>query len=336
MRPHRFLPAALIATVSFAAGSVASASTDTTAGSEDTAAGADSTAPSVTTDSAASATTLGEPSPDDTKEPITVGSADFSESQLLAQIYGQALEQAGFTVDYEMSIGSREAYYGAIESGEIDIVPEYTNSILTYVLRRDDPEALPDAANVDEQIEALGEALPDELTVLTPSEAEDKDTIVCNAEAASQYHLTDLSSLFEAAPDITIGGPPEFEERAFGISGFREQFGAEFAEFVPLGFSEVADALKAGQIDCGNMFSTSPVIATEGFVPLVDDLELVPAEAVLPLVRTDAVNPTLVQTLDAVDEALTTDVLTELLVKVDVDKEGVDVVAKEWLASLEP
>ena len=117
---------------------------------------------------------------------IIVGSADFPENQLLAQIYGQALAQAGFEVDYKLAIGSREVYYKAIEAGEIDLVPEYTNSLLTYVLRLKDPEAVSDAKNVEEQVADLGRQLPDTLEVLTPSTAEDKDVIGCTADAADE------------------------------------------------------------------------------------------------------------------------------------------------------
>ncbi len=145
---------------------------------------------------------------------IIVGSADFPESQLIAQIYGQALAKAGFDVDYQLSIGAREVYYKAIDAGEIDLVPEYTNSLLSFVLRLKDPNALPTATNVDEQITELGTALPDTLQVLTPSTAEDKDVIACTADAAKKYSLTDLSSLAAASKDIKIGGPPEFETRS--------------------------------------------------------------------------------------------------------------------------
>ena len=126
---------------------------------------------------------------------------------MLAQIYGQALEAAGFDVSYEPGIGSREAYLGAIESGEIGLFPEYTGSLLAFI--SDEP---PTAGNVDEQVEALGEALPEGLEVLTPSSAEDKDTIVCTEEVVEEFGLTDLSSLFENSDNITLGAPPEFED----------------------------------------------------------------------------------------------------------------------------
>ena len=266
---------------------------------------------------------------------ITVGSADFPESQLLAQIYGQQLAAAGFDVDYQLSIGAREVYFAAIESGEIDLVPEYTNSLLSFVLRQSDPEALPEATNVEEQVTDLGEALPEGLEVLTPSEAEDKDVIACTQEAADEHGLVTLTDLGEASGEITLGGPPEFETRSpAGIEGFREIYGAEFAEFVPLNIGGVADALAAGEIDCGNLFSTMSVIETGGFVVLEDDKGIVPNEAVLPLVRSEVVTADLEAALDEVNEALDTDTLKELMVRVEADAAAPDVVAEEWLATL--
>ena len=267
---------------------------------------------------------------------ITVGSEVFSESQLLALIYGQALAEAGFDVSYSLAIGAREVYYGAIESGEVDLVPEYTNSLLSFVLRQDDPNAVPEATNVDEQIEALEEALPDTLQVLTPSTAEDKDVIVCTSDVAEEFELATLSDLAAVFDQITLGAPPEFEGRSpFGIVGFQDLLGApDVGEFVPLDLGAVADALSAGEIDCGNMLSTSPVITTEGFVPLEDDQTLVPNEAVLPLVRTEVVDDALTAALDRVNAALDTETLKELMVQVEVDATAPDVVASAWLASL--
>ncbi len=266
---------------------------------------------------------------------LTVGSADFSESVLLAEIYAHALEDAGFTVDRNLNIGSREIYYRAIDTGEVDLVPEYTNSLLSFVLRQDDPSALPDATTIDEQVADLNEALPENLTVLAASTAEDKDVIVCTSEAATEHDLKTLSDLGAVASEIKLGAPPEFEDRApFGLRGFQEIFAAEFAEFVPLQGAAIADALKAGEIDCGNIFSTLPVITTEGFVALEDDQNLVPHEAVLPLIAADAATPDVTEVLDGISAELTTDVLKELLVKVEVDKLSPEVVAEEYVAGL--
>ncbi len=267
-------------------------------------------------------------------ETITVGSANFPESQLLAEIYAQALEAVGIQVARQLNIGSREAYFGAIERGEIDLLPEYTNSLLSFVLRRADPDATPTATNIDEQVAALGEALPDSLQVLEPSTAEDKDVIVCRSDVADELGLTNLSELAAVADRITLGAPPEFETRSpFGLVGFRDLLGAEFAEFVPLGIGEVADALKGGAIDCGNLFSTMSVISTEGFVALDDDQGLVPNEAVLPLIRVDAASEQVVVVLNTVSATLTTDTLKALMVEVEANAVDPAKVAADYLAA---
>jgi osmoprotectant transport system substrate-binding protein len=264
---------------------------------------------------------------------ITVGSADFTESQLLGEIYAQALEAKGFQVSRQLNIGSREVYYPAIVGNEIQVVPDYTNSLLSFVLRQSDPNALPEATDVDGQIAELATVLPADLKVLTPSAAEDKDTIVCTADVAEEHSLTNLTSLFAVADQITLGAPAEFEGRApFGLAGFSEQ-GAEFKSFVPLAFGAIPDALKSGQIDCANMFSTDPAIASNGFVALDDDLKLVPNEAVLPLVRsTVADDPAAVEALDAVSAALTTEGLTDMLQQVSGEAADPAEVAKQFIA----
>ena len=138
-----------------------------------------------------------------------------------------------------------------------------------------------------------------------------------------------------AKANITIGAPPEFETRSpFGLVGFAEIYGADFKEFVPLDFNAIADALAAGEIDCGNLLSTGTRITTDGFVALDDDKGAVANEAVLPLVRSEVVDDTLTATLDEVNSQLDTDTLKELMVKVEVDAAAPDVVAEEWLASL--
>lgn len=261
---------------------------------------------------------------------IVVGSADFPESELLAQIYGQALEAAGFDVDYSLAIGSREVYFGAIEAGDIQLVPEYTNSLLSFVLAPEPAEA----ANLDEQLAALDEVLPDGLEVLTPSIAEDKDVIVCTQEIVDELGFSTLSELAEVADQVTLVAPPEFEERTpFGVVGFREILGAEFGSFEPLAYGDIPAALSGGAADCGNQFSTGSSIAVNDFVVIEDDIGFVPAENVLPLIRSEVATPEAVAALDQVSAALDTAILTDLVAQVEVEALGADVVAADWLAS---
>ncbi len=262
---------------------------------------------------------------------IVVGSADFPESALLAEIYGQALAAAGTDVSYELNIGSREAYITAIEDGEIDLVPEYTGNLLAFLVAPEQPSAV----TVDDQVAALADALPDGLEVLTPSSAEDKDTIVCTQDVVDAHNLTDLSSLFAVADQITLGAPPEFETRTpFGIKGFKDIYGATFKEFVPLASADIKDALSGGQIDCGNIFSTDPAITTDGFVALEDDQNIGASQAIVPLIRSEVVTPEVTATLDQVDAALDTNTLAGLVSEVIVDQRGPDEVAAEFLATM--
>ena len=265
---------------------------------------------------------------------ITVGSADFPESQLLAEIYAQALEADGIDVSRSLNIGSREVYYAAVDSGEIDLLPEYTNSLLSFVLRQADPAATPEATSIAEQVTELSTALPEGLEVLAPSTAEDKDVIVCRGEIADVFGLTSLTDLAEVADQITLGAPPEFEERSpFGLVGFADIYGAEFEEFVPLKIGAVADSLIGGSIDCGNLFSTMSVITTQGLVALEDDKTVVPNEAVIPLIRSEVANEAVTEVLDAVSGVLTTDELKAMMVKIEVDKADPAVVAKDFIAT---
>jgi osmoprotectant transport system substrate-binding protein len=271
------------------------------------------------------------------KPTIVAGSADFPESQLLMEIYAQQLEKNGYTVDRKPAIGAREVYYKAISSEppEITMVPEYTNSLLSYVVKSKDPNAQVTAKNVQEQVTALGQALPASLVVGTPSAAEDKDVIVCTKDVAEKNSLKNLSDLAKVASSITLGAPPEFETRSpFGIPGFKEQYGATFKSFVPLKIGDIPAALKSGAIDCGNLFSTMSVITTEGFVALEDDKVIVPNEAVLPLLTKTAATPEVLTIVDGVSAKLDTDGLKKLMVEIEVDKKAPDVVAKEFVATL--
>ncbi len=321
---------ALIALMSAGAIALAACGSDDKASSTTSAAvttaAAGTTAPAASTPAAGGA-----------KPTIVAGSADFPESQLLMEIYGQQLEKNGYTVDRKPAIGAREVYYKAISADppEITMVPEYTNSLLSYVVKSKDPNAQITAANVQEQIAALGQALPASLVVGTPSTAEDKDVIVCTKAVADKYSLKTLSDLAKVSGNITLGAPPEFETRSpFGIPGFKEKYGATFKSFVPLKIGDIPAALKSGSVDCGNLFSTMSVITTENFVALDDDKVIVPNEAVLPLLTKTVATPEVLAILDGVSAKLDTDTLKKMMVEIEVDKKAPDVVAKEYVATL--
>jgi osmoprotectant transport system substrate-binding protein len=268
---------------------------------------------------------------------IVAGSADFPESQLLMEIYAQQLEKNGIKVDRKPAIGAREVYYKAISSEppEINLVPEYTNSLLSFVVKSKDANAQVTAKNVQEQITALGTALPATLVVGTPSKAEDKDVIVCTKAVADKYSLKTLSDLAKVSGQITLGAPPEFETRSpFGIPGFKDLYGATFKAFVPLKIGDIPAALDSGSVDCGNLFSTMSVITTANYVALEDDKVIVPNEAVLPLMTKSIATPEILAIVNGVSAKLDTETLKKLMVEIEVDKKAPDVVAKEFIATL--
>jgi osmoprotectant transport system substrate-binding protein len=261
---------------------------------------------------------------------IVVGvSGAFTENQLVAEMYAQVLERAGYTVERALDLRSREISQNAIESGEIDLKPEYLSSLLLFL----DPntQASADTAGVAKQDSRLLE--PRGITVLTPSPAQDTNQFVANAQTARQFDLTTISSLVPVAGQLTFGGPPECAQRPFCMPGLNKVYGILFDDFKALdvGGPQTIAALKADEVQVGLLFSTDPRITQNGFVPLMDDKHLQNAENITPVIRTDKLNAEVRRLLDAVSAQLSTEKVTELVGKVVIDKQDVATVAKEFL-----
>jgi osmoprotectant transport system substrate-binding protein len=264
------------------------------------------------------------------KPAITVGSANFPENVVLAEIYAGALEAKDYDVSKQLNVGSREALYPALERGEITVTPEYSGALLAFLT-----EAKSDAKEIGQQVEEISAELPAELTLLEPSAAEDKDTITCNKETVDKYGLTSIEDLAKVGDQITIGGPPEFAKRAgFGIKALKRVYDAEFKKFQPLDVAGplTVAALKDNKVQCANLFSTQSAIPANGFVTLEDPKGLVEAEAVVPLISKEAATPEVTDTLNAVSAALNTENLKELVKRVEVDKDDAETVAQDFLS----
>ena len=256
---------------------------------------------------------------------IVVGSADFSESILLAHIYAGALKADGINASTKTGIGSREVYLKALDEGSVDVMPEYTGGLALYY-DKDFAETDP-----DKTYEALEDLLPEGTAVLEKSAAEDKDSIVVTRETAEGKSLKTMDDLSEVAGELTLGAPSEFKTRSQGIPGLKESYGIEFKTFRPLKAGQATSgALKNGQIDAANIFSTDPSIAANDFVVLEDTKKLFGSQNVVPLVRSE-VQEEVQASLDEVSAKLTTDKLAELLKRTDIDKEDPDQVAADFL-----
>lgn len=261
---------------------------------------------------------------------VTVGSANFPGNALLAEMYAAVLDDAGVDVSTRLNIGNRETYIAGIEDGSIDLIPEYTGALTLYFN--------PDAESTDPEgvYSELQEALPEGLTVLEPSDAEDKDAVVVTRETADEYDLTSIADLEPVAGDLVLGGPPEWEERYTGVPGLREVYGLEFSAFRPLaaGSNLTAQSLVNGQIDAANIFTTDPAIPENDFVVLEDPESLFVAQNIVPLVNEDALNDTIADALNEFSSQLTTEEMTDALSRVVVDGESPADVAREFVDNL--
>lgn len=262
---------------------------------------------------------------------ITVGSADFSESVILAEIYAQVLEAKDYPVERKLSIGAREVYVPALERGEIDLIPEYTGNLLRFLTEEEELPSTREAV-----YEAVAQALDDRnLTALDASEAEDKDAFVVTEDTAERLDLEKVSDLAAHDAELVVGGPPECPQRPACLKGLQDVYGLDFEEFKPiqLGPTMVA-ALEGGEVDVALMFTTDGVIADKGFVVLSDDKGIAGFQAIFPVVRDEVVESygdELVELLNSVTAKLTTEGLTELNKRADVDKQDPDDVAGSWL-----
>lgn len=272
---------------------------------------------------------LSEPTSAGKSGTLTVGSANFPESELLMDIYAQALQAKGLKVATKPNIGSREVYIPALKDGSIDLVPEYTGVLLQYF----DKNAT--VGDAETTYKALKAALPPDLAVLDKSAAEDKDAVVVTKATADKDHLTSLADLAPYAKDMTLGGPPEWKTRETGVPGLAKLYGLHFASFKPLdaGGPLTVQALKNGQIQAGNLFTTDPNIPANNFVVLDDPKNLFGSQNVVPLIRKSALNDTISGALNAVSAKLDTSTLAGLVKQVVIDKKDPSAVAKEFLSS---
>lgn len=289
---------------------------------------------------AATALLAGCSSSDDSSDPlaeekgaggtVVVGSNNFAESILLADIYGEALKAKGIKVEYKPNIGSRETTYGLLKNGSVTVLPEYNGSLLAYL----DPKA--EQKSTEAVNAALKAKLDKKLTVLDSSPAEDKDSVSINAETAEKYNLTEkstLADLKDIAPELILGGSPEFQTRQQGMVGLKEQYGLEFKSFKALdaGGPLTQAALKKNTVQAADIFTTDPTITKEKFVVLQDPKNLFGFANVTPLVHKADLPDEAVEVLNSVSAELDTKTLLDLDSQVQLENKDPLDVAKAWL-----
>ncbi len=262
---------------------------------------------------------------------LVIGSADFPESKIVAEIYAQALEANDFTVVRKLGIGSRETYIPALLDHSIDLVPDYTGNLLQYF----DPTS---TVTIPDRVEsALQRKLPGDLSILTPAPANDTDTVTVTEATANRWKLTTIADLAPYSAQVKFGAPSEFLQRAVGLAGLKAKYDLDItsANFVAIsdgGGPATVRALLDGTVTAANIFSTSPAIPQNKLVVLSDPKNNFLPGNVVPLISSAKKSTAIKTVLDAVSAGLTTKGLTELNAAV-TGNSGVDPdeAARKWV-----
>jgi osmoprotectant transport system substrate-binding protein len=272
------------------------------------------------------------PPPQDPRRPtIRLASFDFPESELLAQLYGQALVKHGFPVEQVVQLGAREVVAPALEQGKVDMVPEYLGSALNF-LNDSNRLATADPGLTHARLEQA--FAPRGVSVLAYAPAQDRNGFVVTGDMARRRGLKKLSDLAPMARQLSFGGPPECAQRALCLKGLEDVYKLRFKRFEAMPSRSVtAAALQTGEIDVGMIDTTDPNLAKSDLIQLADDKRLQPADNVVPVVRreiVDAYGPPLVRLLNAVSAQLTTPELAKLNLQVTDGQPAADAAAG-WL-----
>ena len=265
--------------------------------------------------------------------PIVIGSFDFSESRILAEIFGRALEDRGYPITRLENVASREVMEPALEQGFVDFVPEYQGTALTFLgLGRPLP-----VAGAGETHRKLTKLLGERgIDVLDYAPAENKNEVVVTEATADRFQVKNISDLRAVASQLVIGGPPECPSRPLCLDGLQNAYGLRFKEFRPLdaGGPLTVAALEGGEIDVGILFTTSPAIPIRRLIVLEDDRNLQPSENIVPVVRkevAEAHGMEFTELVNSITERLSTDTLRRLNQRVELGGEAPAEVAHRWL-----
>ncbi|WP_440404371.1 ABC transporter substrate-binding protein [Pseudolysinimonas sp.] len=259
---------------------------------------------------------------------LTVGSANFPENVALAYVYGQALEADGVKVSYKVNIGARAAYIPALEKGEVNLIPEYAGSILSFLDKNANQKSSSEVKS------ALDAKLPKGLSATDFAEAADSDSLNVTSDFASKNDLKSIADLAKL-PSVTVTANPEFETRPDGIPGLKSVYGLNNITFSPIndgGGPATLKALLDGTTQVADIYSTTPSIKENKLVTLEDPKNLFASQQVVPIVTTAKLSDKVKATLNKVSAKLTTDDLLDFNTQISGDaKADPKTVAADWL-----
>jgi osmoprotectant transport system substrate-binding protein len=261
---------------------------------------------------------------------ITVGvSGAFAENQLVAEMYAKVLEANGYTVSRELNLENREIGDQALESGDIDLKPEYTGFELGFW----DPNATTNGSP-EEVAGTLADAAAERgLVTYGISPANSTNVFVTLPATAEERSLTDLSSVAPVSGELTLGAPADCPDQPFCIPGLKDVYGIEFGEVRPLdpGGKKTVAALDSGAVDIAEFFSLDPTITDKGYVVLTDDQNLQANGNFVPLVRDEVASEELGALLDSVTTTLTDENMRDMVGQVQNEQRELGDVASEYL-----
>ena len=259
---------------------------------------------------------------------IVIGSQDYYSNEIIAEIYAQALEDGGMTVQRDFRIGQREIYLPEIESGSIDVFPEYGGSLLQAL----EPDTT--ATTADDVYSALTDALPDGLRALDAADASDQNSYTVTQAFADQWNLTDIASLKNVTDTIVLGGNSELQTRPYGPDALQSEYGitTTFQAIEDSGGSTTVDALASNQIQMANIYTADPNIESNDLLPLADPDGLFVADNVVPIVS-DKVDDDAAEIINGVSAKLTADDLVALNSESVNEQKSAAAIATEWLTS---
>jgi osmoprotectant transport system substrate-binding protein len=270
----------------------------------------------------------GQPSGAADKGEVRIGVVDFTEQHILTQIYGQTLQNAGYKVTYQ-TVASRELADPALFSGKLDMLIEYAGSMLIYL--KGEPSS--DADKVLSELKTKLE--PEQVTALDQAPMADQNALTVTQATASKYNMKTISEMSKVSPQLVFGGPPECRERDTCYKGLQEVYGVKFKSFESLNQGAIKyRALLNNQIQVALSFTTDGIIAKEKLVLLQDDKSLFPADHAIPVVRNDYLSKAgdeFRNLVNKVSPMVTTEEITALNAKVDIDTQDADEVATQWL-----
>ena len=263
---------------------------------------------------------------------ITIGSKNFTEQKILGEIYAQALEAAGYTVNTELNLGDEKTALKALEGGQISAYPEYTGTALLSFFGFQADELPSDETEAYE--EAKKGFAGKNLTALEPTPFVSSNEVAVTQETADKLSLQKISDLDGKSQDLTLYGTPECRQRLDCLLGLQEVYGLDFKKFVPVDIALRHEVLSKGQADVSIVFTTDPQIKREEFVLLEDDKGMFPPYNSTLVVRDDVIKkagPNFDATVALATEGLTDEVMQELNARVDLDKESARAVATAYL-----